>query len=41
MLYGVYQDAREGKLRGRVLAIHTGGLQGLEGAEARLREKIY
>lgn len=39
MLYGVYAQIREGKIApgSRVLAIHTGGLQGRRGMEAKMQ----
>lgn len=41
MLYGILEEARLGRFPegSRILAIHTGGLQGIPGMNARLRKK--
>ena len=41
MMYGIFEGIRSGKIpqTAKVLAIHTGGLQGIEGMNLRLRQK--
>lgn len=41
MMYGIFQSIQSGKIsqRAKVLAIHTGGLQGVEGMNIRLKKK--
>jgi 1-aminocyclopropane-1-carboxylate deaminase len=41
MLYGILEDLRRGRLGSgsRVLAIHTGGLQGIAGMNMQLKKK--
>ncbi len=41
MLLGLKNEISSGNLKGEILAIHTGGLQGIAGMESRLGEKIY
>ncbi|MDA8847599.1 pyridoxal-phosphate dependent enzyme [Flavobacteriaceae bacterium] len=41
MMYGIFEGIRSGEIpqTAKVLAIHTGGLQGIEGMNLRLKEK--
>lgn len=41
MMYGIFEGIRSGEIpqTSKVLAIHTGGLQGIEGMNLRLKEK--
>jgi 1-aminocyclopropane-1-carboxylate deaminase len=41
MMYGIFEGIRSGEISqtAKVLAIHTGGLQGIEGMNLRLKEK--
>jgi 1-aminocyclopropane-1-carboxylate deaminase len=41
MMYGIFDAIQTGKIPkdAKVLAIHTGGLQGIEGMNLRLKQK--
>ena len=41
MMYGIFEEIRSGRLRegSRILAIHTGGLQGIAGMNVKLKKK--
>ena len=41
MMYGIFEGIRSGEIpkRAKVLAIHTGGLQGIDGMNLRLKQK--
>ena len=43
MMFGlIYQIKKNKELRGKkILAIHTGGIQGIQGVEAKLGQLIY
>ena len=40
LLCGIEKELDKGSIRGKILAIHTGGLQGIEGMEMRLGERL-